>query len=352
MRSAHRDLLEEAVAASRPPLSPLAGAAVYVTGASGFLAASLLAFLRVADERHGLGLRLAASARRPADAVPLFRYLDITPPAAWEVAPAEQATLPADLPGLIVVHAASFGSPRDYLREPLATYEANTTALVRLYRQAAAQRARHFVYFSTAEVYGQPPEAAMPTPEDYVGGLDTLAVRSVYGESKRMAEVLGACLAAETDVPFTALRPWNLYGPGQRPDDGRVPVEFLRQVLESGAITLASDGTPRRCPCFVWDGIRQIAATLGAASAGPMAWNIGNPAEEVTMLDLARRCAATAGLPADAVRWNPAAKAGGMLRSVPDVRRVQALAGAVPFTPLADGLAVTLDWLRFLARHA
>ncbi|MFN0066138.1 MAG: NAD-dependent epimerase/dehydratase family protein [Limisphaerales bacterium] len=351
MARAHRELLEAAVASAGPALAPLRDAAVYVTGASGFLAASLLAFLKVADERHGLGLRLAGSARRTAAQVPLFRYLDVAAPATWEVAPAEAAVLPA-ADGLIVVHAASYGSPRDYLREPLATYEANTTALLRLYRQAAARGARHFVYVSTAEVYGQPPESAMPTPEDYIGGLDTLAVRSVYGESKRMAEVLGACLAAETSVPFTALRPWNLYGPGQRRDDGRVPVEFLRQAAEEGAIILASDGTPRRCPCFVWDGIRQIAATLGASSASPVAWNIGNPAEEITMLDLARRCAATAGLPADAVRWNPAAKAGGMSRSVPDVCRVQALAGDVPFRPLADGLAATLDWLRFLARHA
>ncbi|HMO64843.1 MAG TPA: hypothetical protein PKE47_06425, partial [Verrucomicrobiota bacterium] len=103
---------------------------------------------------------------------------------------------------------------------------------------------------------------------------------------------------------------------------------------------------------FVWDGLRQIVATVGVPSASPVAWNIGNPTQEVTMLGLARRCAAAAGLPPDAVRWNPAARAGGMLRSVPDVRRVQALAGEVAFTPLDRGLGVTLDWLRFLTRHA
>ena len=235
------------VAAER--LAPLTGASVHVSGASGFLASNLIALLHRANIVGGLGMDLFASARRPIAAVPLFRFLGVRPDVTWELAPVESSTLPSS-PGLLAVHTASFGAPGDYLREPLATFRANTDGLIRLYREAARVGAAHVVYFSSAEVYGQ--ATAVPTPENYLGGPPIGEPRSIYGESKRMAEVLGAVLAEEHAIPFTALRPWNLYGPGQRLDDGRVPMGFMRTALADRRISLSSDGTPRRCPCFVW----------------------------------------------------------------------------------------------------
>lgn len=337
-------LWSAAADAAADQLGPLAGSPVHVSGASGFLAANLVALLHEASERGGLGLRLYASARRPPSDVPLFRFLGVAPDIEWEVAPVESSSLP-DEPGLIVVHTASYGAPRDYMGAPLATFRANTDGLIRLYEGAARVGARQVAYFSSAEVYGQPPERAMPTAESYTGGPDIGSPRSVYGESKRMAEALGAVLAAEHDVPFTALRPWNLYGPGQRLTDSRVPMDFTRQALADGSVRLASDGTPRRCPCFVWDGLLQVLACLAPAE-GVEAYNIGNAADEVTMLDLARRCAATAGLAPESVRHDPERRADGLARCVPDTSRVLAHARpALPSpTPLDHGLLALREW--------
>jgi dTDP-glucose 4,6-dehydratase/UDP-glucuronate decarboxylase len=213
------------------------------------------------------------------------------------------------------------------------------------------RRLRQFVYFSSAEIYGQPPSTAIPTPETFVGGLETLAVRSIYGESKRMAEVLGACLGEQQGVPFTALRPWNVYGPGQRIDDGRVPMEFVRQARNSRSISLASNGTPTRAFCHAWDAMRQIAATLGH-TAKAAAFNIGNGTEEISVLDLARQCAAACGLPAEAVTFNPAAASTGLQRCVPDVAAIRAqTSSSRPFTSLSDGLATLVEWRDFLAKR-
>jgi UDP-glucuronate decarboxylase len=323
---------------------------VYVTGASGFLAASLLVYLSELSRLGQLNLRLCASARRPMDQVPLFGFLGIRPEVEWEIAPVEAARLP-DAKNLIVLHAASGGSPRDYLRQPIETFEANTRSLVRLFKLCDANRVKQFIFFSSAEIYGQPPETAIPTPENFVGGADTLSLRSIYGESKRMGEVLGVSLGHEQGIPFTVLRPWNLYGPGQRLEDGRVPMEFIRQALAEGAIRLASNGTPRRAFCFVWDGIRQIVATIGR-DAPAEAFNIGHGREEVSILELARQCAAACDLPASAVHYDPNAKASGLNRCAPDTRAVARLTGdAWTSTPLATGLRILRDWTNFLRKR-
>ncbi len=347
-KNLHRRLLDAAVESTIPHAAVLRDRAVCITGASGFLAASLVAFLSELDRAAGLHLRLHANARRPLADVPLFRFLKTSPQVIWTQAAVEDVNLPAD-DNLIVVHTASYGSPRDYLREPIATYSANTRGLMHLFGQR--RPLRQFVYFSSAEIYGQPPATAIPTPEKFIGGLDTLAVRSIYGESKRMAEVLGACLGEEQRVPFTALRPWNVYGPGQRADDGRVPMEFIRQSRGNRVVSLASNGKPTRAFCHVWDAMRQITATLGD-TAKTSAFNIGNGTEEISMLDLARRCAVACGLPLEAVVCNPAAPNSGLLRCMPEVSAILARTPSPhSFTSLDDGLATLVEWHDFLSQR-
>ena len=338
---------DTAATAVADQIRPLGGAAIHVNGASGFLASNLLALLDRADDLHGLGLRLHASARRPAGRVGLFGFLGLEPRVRWDLAPAESTTFPDELAGGVAVHTASYGAPADYLREPMATFQANTAGLIHTFAEAARVGVAHVVYLSSAEVYGQPRADAIPTREDYDGGPDLTDIRSIYGESKRMAEVLGASLSRQTGIAFTAVRPWNLYGPGQRLDDGRVPLALMRMALERGAITLQSDGTPRRSPCFAWDGLAQLAACLDPAGApgGPV--NIGNPHDELSIAELARRCAEVAGLPTDVVRTAPAGNSQGLMRCAPDIDRVLVRA-RVPLPPLtspSDGLELLRDWV-------
>jgi dTDP-glucose 4,6-dehydratase/UDP-glucuronate decarboxylase len=346
MTTRHRQLLDESVRFFAPQAGRLRGAKICITGASGFLAASLVTFLDELNRVVDLNLELHANARRPLAEVPLFKFLQVSPKVIWTQAAVEEVKLP-EVENLIVIHTASYGSPRDYLREPMATYTANTQGLVRLMGQRRALR--QFVYFSSAEIYGQPPDSQIPTPENYVGGLDTLSVRSIYGESKRMSEVLGVCLGEQQNTPFTVIRPWNVYGPGQRLDDGRVPVEFIRQARQEQAIKLSSNGTPRRAFCHVWDAMIQLAATLGHP-AKMAAFNIGNPTEEISMLDLAHRCAVASKISPKKVIFDPHVRAGGLQRCAPDVSAVLALLTPPPppLTPLDTGLTTLVEWHDFL----
>ena len=342
----HEQLLHQAVAHSASWSERLRDKSILVTGASGFLASSLLVFLDRMDRHYRLGIDLHATARRSADQIDLFQFLGVEPPGRWVRASVEDTEVPA-IPGIIVVHTASFGSPKDYQRQPMETFEANTRGLLGLFAEAAQAKASQIVYLSTAEIYGQPPDDHIPTGEDYIGGLPTLSPRSIYGESKRMAEVLGACQSQLTGIPFTAIRPWNIYGPGQRLADGRVPMEFMRQALADRKITLLSNGSPRRSFCHAWTGVRQMAGLLGAAHLAG-AWNVGFGLGETSMLETARSCARVCGLADAAVAYNPEAVAPGMQRSSPDTTKIDRELGTIPPVPLDKGLKTLREWIEFL----
>ncbi len=349
----HKSILDSTVAPLEALAAQLHGAAVLVTGASGFLAASLLVFLDTIRRRHGIRLDLAASARRAAKDVPLFDFAGTSAPAAWQIASVEDTLLP-DGRKWIVVHTASFGAPADYMREPIATYEANTRGISQLFERACSKNCERIVYFSTAEVYGQPPENCIPTSEDFNGGPDLSDARSIYGESKRMAEVLGVTLSRMKNIPFTVLRPWNVYGPGQRWNDGRVPVEFFRQLREKTIIKLLSDGSPRRSFCHVWEAMPQIAYCLRHPDAPGRAFNIGRQGDEVSILELAKACASADGFDAtEAVSWSPDNRAPGMVRCQPDTSRISALLGQnARSVPLPEGLDTVREWIDFLAKRS
>ena len=298
---------------------------------------------------YSLDISILASARRSSDEVALFEYLDIAAPNGWQINSVEETQLPNDHDSLTVLHTASYGAPGDYMKFPFETFEANTRGLHHLFQQSNAANVAQLVYFSSAEVYGQPHESSIPTAENYIGGLPTTQQRSIYGESKRMAEVLGTVLASQTNVGFTIVRPWNLYGPGQRVTDGRVPVEFVRQLIQEQKIQLLSDGSPKRSFCYVWDGILQIASLLDGRKSID-AWNIGNGQAEISILETARSCARQLNMPEDSVSYDASAKAPGMQRCCPDATKILQEIGSdnFEFTAIEQGVAAIIDWLTFL----
>jgi UDP-glucose 4-epimerase len=92
-----------------------------------------------------------------------------------------------------------------------------------------------------------------------------------------------------------------------------------------------------------------VAANLAAARAVAPAhreYNVGT-GTEATVLELAQAVAAAAGV--DPVDFEPdfaPARPGELLRSCLDVTRARSDLGLPPPTPLLEGLARTVDWVR------
>jgi dTDP-glucose 4,6-dehydratase len=240
----------------------------------------------------------------------------------------------------LVVHLASPASPVDYQRHPLATLDAGSRG-TRNALELAARTGARFVLASTSEVYGDP--AVSPQTEQYWGNVNPVGPRSVYDEAKRFAEAITAAYRRAGKADISIVRIFNTYGPGMRPDDGRVVPTFACQALRGQPLTVAGDGRQTRSLCHVDDTVRGILAVAGSGLAGPV--NIGNP-DEATVLQLAERIIALSGSPSG-IEYVPLPEDDPRFRC-PDITLAARALGWRPEISWRDGLAETLAW--FAAR--
>jgi dTDP-glucose 4,6-dehydratase/UDP-glucuronate decarboxylase len=338
------DLLEivERSAASWPVLR---GKRLLVTGAAGFLGSYLCHAVALANDDvlrgdpcrlvcldtfvTGTSSRLAVLAKR--DDVSIVEG---------------SATTVTDLNADLVIHAASIASPPVYRRLPIETVEVNVLGTWRLLQLATADRINSFLHVSSSEVYGDPDPEAVPTAEDYWGRVSFTGPRACYDESKRLGETLCTLYHERHGVPVKVVRPFNVYGPGLRLDDGRIVPDLLRQGLAGGPLVLHSDGTPTRAFCYVVDAIVAFLAVLASEHDGE-AFNVGTPIE-TSIRELAETVAELLGI--SGVRSEAAADPRYLVdspqRRCPDIRKLSSHTHWRPEIDLRDGLARTIAFYR------
>ncbi|HEY2521103.1 MAG TPA: NAD-dependent epimerase/dehydratase family protein [Streptosporangiaceae bacterium] len=236
----------------------------------------------------------------------------------------------------LVVHLASPASPPDYHRHPLATLEAGSSGTRNALELAAGTGAR-FVLTSTSEVYGDP--TVSPQSESYYGNVNPVGPRSVYDEAKRFAEALTAAHQRAGTVDAAIVRIFNTYGPGMRPDDGRIVPTFACQALRGEPLTVTGDGRQTRSLCHVDDTVGGILAVAASDLGGPV--NIGNP-DEASVLQIAERIIALAGSPSG-IEHIPFPEDDQMTRC-PDITRAHRELGWEPVIGWEEGLSGTLAW--------
>lgn len=104
-----------------------------------------------------------------------------------------------------IIHMAGSTIVPESVSLPLAYYHNNTAKLRTLLEAAVSNSVKHFVFSSTAAVYGNVPP--VPVREDQV-----LNPESPYGRSKMMSEMILQDVAAAHDLQFAILRYFNVAG--------------------------------------------------------------------------------------------------------------------------------------------
>lgn len=186
-----------------------------------------------------------------------------------------------------IIHAASQASPKYYGVDPVGTLNANVIGTINLIKLAYDKKVESFLYFSSGEVYGTVDEKNIPIAEDAYGYLDPAKVRSCYAESKCMGENICVSWFHQYGVQAKIVRPFHTYGPGMALDDGRVFADFVSNILAGKDITLNSDGSARRAFCYLTDATLGFLTVLLNGENGE-AYNVGNPQEEYSILELAK----------------------------------------------------------------
>jgi UDP-glucuronate decarboxylase len=256
---------------------------VLISGANGFLPAYLVETFMALDASYGT--TVIALVRNRQKAENRFRHLLNSTRLKIVV---QDVIAPIQVEEKIdfIIHAASQASPKYYKTDPVGTLSANVLGTINLIELARKNNVESFLFFSSGEVYGEVKAEDIPIKEETFGYLNCANVRACYGESKRMGENICVSYHEQYGVPAKIIRPFHTYGPGMALDDGRVFADFVANVVNKQDIVMMSDGSAIRPFCYLRDATLGFLTVLTKGESG-QAYNVGNPNEEHSILELA-----------------------------------------------------------------
>jgi UDP-glucuronate decarboxylase len=332
----------------RLPFDLLEGRTVLVSGAGGMLAGYLVETLLHLNETRFTApsskIRVLALVRDGPRARERFRRYDGATELSLLV---QDVCAPVAVGGAIdvIVHAASPASPKDYARDPAGTLDANVLGTRNLLELAHAKGSERFLFFSSSEVYGQHAGDSGPLAETDFGRMDPGCLRSCYGEGKRVGETLCFAWHYQFGVPAIIVRPFHTYGPGMRLDDGRVFADFVADVVCGREIAVLGPGSAVRAFCYVADATSGFLTALLKGEPG-QAYNVGNSAGSLSVLDLARLLVRLFPERSPGVRLAACAEtdypASTIASAIPDTSKL-GLLGWSPAVPPAEGFRRTVE---------
>lgn len=257
--------------------------------------------------------------------------------------------LPLDIDQKVdyVIHAAGIASPVYYMKYPLETLEVATLGTKNLLELAKKKNAKSFLFFSSSEIYGDPDPNFIPTPETYPGNVSCTGPRSCYDESKRLGETLCMIYYRLHNLSVKTVRPFNVYGPGMRPDDFRVIPRFITSAMRNESLPVHAGGNQTRTFCYISDAIVGFLKVLLSKKGGE-AYNVGNSNDEVNMMTLANMVSELFPnkVAIKAVEYPSTYPQDDPRRRCPDLKKISENLGYKSQISLKDGLNRTLEWYK------
>jgi len=240
-----------------------------------------------------------------------------------------------------VLHMASIAGVDTVLKNPVLTMEVSLLGTMNVLRAAReVGGVQRLVDFSTSEVFGS---HAFRVGEADVTQLGAVGeARWTYAVSKLATEHLAHNYYKQFGLPACAIRPFNIYGPGQV-GEGAVHA-FVLRALRNEPLHIHNEGDQIRAWCYIDDIIEGIVLSLMRDEAVGQTFNIGNPRSTITIYQLARLIKRLAHSESEIrfIAWDFA----DVELRIPDVRKAEKLLGFRATTDLDDGIERTLAWYR------
>jgi len=335
--------IEEIVERLKGAASDFSGKTVLLTGARGFLGRYFMDIIaalnaEILEEPAQLialdNLITAGDAGNIIPEVPNVTFIehDVIKPFEW------------DGPIDYIIHAAGIASPYYYRAYPLETLEVAISGTRNMLELADAKDAR-VVFFSSSEIYGDPDPKHVPMPESYRGNVSCQGPRACYDESKRVGETLCYIFHTRNGTATNTIRPFNVYGPGMQEADYRVLPNFASRVKAGEPLHVYGSGDQTRTFCYITDAMVGFLLVVLKGVPGE-AYNIGNPAPEISMIDLVTRIQSVVGesVKYEIIEYPDSYPADEPLRRSPDITKARRQLGFEPIVHLNDGLGRFFDW--------
>ena len=303
-----------------------------VTGAAGFIGSHLSRRL-VAEGSEVVGLDdLSEGSLDNLRDVPEIRFVEADLRDQASVAEAARGC------GTIYHQGAKRAVPRS-MAFPVETSDVNVGGTLNVLLAARDEDAT-VVAASSSSVYGDQEEFPLHEEMD-------LRPRSPYAASKVAGEIYAGSFWRSNGVRSVSLRYFNVYGPGQDPENEYAAVipRFIVACLTQASPVIFGDGEQARDFTFIED---VVEANLRAARAPEEAWgrafNIGGGEPPTSVNELLRRIASLTGVRSEP-RFEPV-RPGDVRLTEADISLATGLFGYEPRVRIEEGLRRTVGSLQ------
>jgi UDP-glucose 4-epimerase len=238
----------------------------------------------------------------------------------------------------LVIHAAA----RNIVvstRNPREDYETNIGGTLNVLLAARAARVRRVLYTSSTSVYGNP--RYLPINED-----DHLSLLTPYAVSKLAGEHYCMAFYESYDLPATAVRYSNVFGPGQEPDNPYcgVVAKFIDALFAGCPPVVHGDGNQTRDFTYIDDAIEATLLALTSERALGEVFNVGTGVE-TSVNRLAETLIRLTGVALHA-EHSDRRDVDNIRRRVVNIEKARRTLRWVPEVTLDEGLRRTVDWQR------
>ena len=195
-----------------------------------------------------------------------------------------------------VVPLVAIANPAQYVTHPLRVFELDFEANIDVVRHCV-KYGKRLIFPSTSEIYGMSPDAVLDEETSPLVYGPINKQRWIYAASKQLLDRVIFAYGVRDKLDYTLFRPFNFIGPNldnvEEPKEGssRVFTQFLSNVLYKRPIRLVDGGSQKRSFTYIDDAIEALLTILENADgiASRRIFNIGNPANCISIRDLAQR---------------------------------------------------------------
>lgn len=244
-----------------------------------------------------------------------------------------------------IYHLAAIIGVANVNKHPYKVLSDNIMMLINLLKFSRNQtRLEKLVFSSTSEVYAgtlKHFKLPIPTPENTPLALTNLSEnRTAYLLSK----IYGEALCSHSGIPFTIIRPHNIYGP--RMGLSHVIPELLKKAHFADAKSQLEifSTQHRRTFCYVDDAVKMIHILAESEGGLGQTFNIGNQEPELTMAQVGELIINITGLklsikPLESMNDSP-------VRRCPDMSKTYELSKYTSKIDIETGINLTYTWYK------
>jgi nucleoside-diphosphate-sugar epimerase len=194
----------------------------------------------------------------------------------------------------VVLPLVAIANPVQYVRDPLRVFELDFEANLAIVRQCVRHRKR-IIFPSTSEVYGMAPDEELDEQSSPLVYGPIERQRWIYACSKQLLDRVIYAYGVRDQIDYTLFRPFNWIGPklddvfDAKEGSSRLFTQFISNVIFRKPLQLVDGGTQSRSFTYIDDGIDgllRIIENKGGAATRQI-FNLGNPANNITVRDLA-----------------------------------------------------------------